>query len=147
AGRGGLARSPRRSSLGRGPRRRTPPRLGRGHRGAHRAPARPRHRHRAAARMRMPAEAWRRNQIVMTAVTFVVFTGFAFVLPFLPIYVRELGVRGEEDVAQWAGVLIGVAPLLAGLLAPVWGRLADRYGQKRMAVRALLSYVVIMVLS
>jgi MFS transporter, DHA1 family, multidrug resistance protein len=94
-----------------------------------------------------PAEAWRRNQLVMTAVVFVVFTGFAFVLPFLPLYVRELGVHGEEQVAQWAGVLIGVAPLLAGLLAPVWGRLADRYGQKRMAVRALLSYVVLMVLS
>jgi DHA1 family multidrug resistance protein-like MFS transporter len=83
----------------------------------------------------------------MTAVVFVVFTGFAFVLPFLPLYVRELGVRDEEDVAQWAGVLIGIAPLLAGLLAPVWGRLADRHGQKRMAVRALLSYVVLMVLS
>lgn len=95
----------------------------------------------------VPAEAWRRNQLVMTAVVFVVFTGFAFVLPFLPLYVRELGVHGEEQVAQWAGVLIGVAPLLAGLLAPVWGRLADRYGQKRMAVRALLSYVVLMVLS
>jgi DHA1 family multidrug resistance protein-like MFS transporter len=95
----------------------------------------------------VPAEPWRRNQLVMTAVVFVVFTGFAFVLPFLPLYVRELGVEGEQEVAQWAGVLIGVAPLLAGLLAPLWGRLADRYGQKRMAVRALLSYVVLMVLT
>ena len=93
------------------------------------------------------AEPWRRNQLAVTAVVFVVFTGFAFVLPFLPLYVRELGVRGEEDVARWAGVLIGVAPLLAGLLAPVWGRLADRYGQKKMAVRALVSYVALLALS
>ena len=71
--------------------------------------------------------------------------GFAFPA-FLPLY-GVVGVHGEEQVAQWAGVLIGVAPLLSGLLAPVWGRLADRYGQKRMAVRALLSYVVLMVLS
>lgn len=97
--------------------------------------------------MPLAAEPWRRNQMVMTAVVFVVFTGFAFVLPFLPLYVRELGVEDETQVAQWAGVLIGVAPLLAGLLAPVWGRLADRYGQKRMAVRALLSYVVLMALT
>jgi DHA1 family multidrug resistance protein-like MFS transporter len=83
----------------------------------------------------------------MTAVVFVVFTGFAFVLPFLPLYVRELGVTEEEKVARWAGLLIGIAPLLAGLLAPVWGRLADRHGQKPMAVRALLSYVVLLVLS
>ncbi len=83
----------------------------------------------------------------MVATVFVVFTGFAFVLPFLPLYVRQLGVRGEERVALWAGVLIGVAPLLAGLMSPVWGRLADRHGPKRMAIRALASYVVLLVLS
>jgi len=95
----------------------------------------------------LPAEPWRRNQYVMTATVFVVFTGFAFVLPFLPLYVRELGVRDDQRAALWAGVLIGVAPLLAGLLAPVWGRLADRYGQKRMAVRALFSYVILLALT
>ena len=92
-------------------------------------------------------EPWQRNQYVMVAVVFVVFTAFAFVLPFLPLYVRQLGVRDEGSVALWAGVLIGIAPLLAGLLAPVWGRLADRYGQKRMAARALASYVVLLLLS
>jgi MFS transporter, DHA1 family, multidrug resistance protein len=95
----------------------------------------------------LPPETWRRNQWVMTAVVFVVFTGFAFVIPFLPLYVRQLGVQDEKHVALWGGVLIGVAPLLAGLLAPVWGRLGDRYGQKRMAVRALVSYMVLLVLS
>ena len=39
------------------------------------------------------------------------------------------------------------APLLAGLLAPVWGRLADRHGHKGVAVTALVSYVVILALS
>ena len=95
----------------------------------------------------LPREQWRRNQLVVTAVVFMVFTGFAFVLPFLPLYVRQLGVRTEEGAALWAGVLIGVAPLLAGLLAPVWGRLGDRYGQKPMAVRALVSYVILLALS
>lgn len=95
----------------------------------------------------LPAEPWRRNQYVMTATVFVVFTGFAFVLPFLPLYVRQLGVRDDDAVALWGGVLIGVAPLLAGLLAPVWGRLGDRYGQRRMAVRALFSYVILLALT
>jgi len=96
---------------------------------------------------RVPAEAWRRNQLVMTAAVFGVYTGFAFVLPFLPLYVRELGVTDEGDVALWAGLLILVAPLLAGLLAPVWGRWADRHGQKRTALRALGAYVVLLALS
>jgi DHA1 family multidrug resistance protein-like MFS transporter len=78
---------------------------------------------------------------------FVVFTGFAFLLPFLPLYVRDLGVRRDEDAALWAGVLIGVSPLLAGLLAPAWGHLADRHGHKRTATAALAAYVVILLLS
>ena len=95
----------------------------------------------------LPAEPWRRNQWVMAATVFVVFSGFAFVLPFLPLYVRDLGVAEEERVALWAGVLIGVSPLLAGLVAPYWGRLADRHGAKRIALVALGSYVVLLVLS
>jgi DHA1 family multidrug resistance protein-like MFS transporter len=92
-------------------------------------------------------EAWERNQYVMTAVVFVVFTGFAFVLPFLPLFVRDLGIGDKEEAVLWAGILIGVSPLLAGLLAPVWGRLADRHGQRRMALRALVSYVALLALS
>ncbi len=94
--------------------------------------------------MNLPA--WRRNQYTMTAVVFAVYTGFAFVLPFISLYVQALGVRGERNVATWAGVLIGTTPLLAALLAPIWGRLADRYGQKRVAIRALSSYVVLVLL-
>src|SRR5206468_245492 len=95
----------------------------------------------------LPREAWRRNQLVVCVAVFMVFMGFAFVLPFLPLYVRDLGVSSDEAAATWAGVLIGIAPLLAGLLAPVWGRLGDRYGQKPMAVRALVSYVILLALS
>jgi DHA1 family multidrug resistance protein-like MFS transporter len=95
-----------------------------------------------------PKDAARRNLLVTVAMVFAVFTGFAFVLPFLPLFVvRELGVAEPETAALWAGVLIGVAPLLAGLLAPVWGRLADRHGQKGIAVKALVAYVVLLALS
>jgi DHA1 family multidrug resistance protein-like MFS transporter len=89
----------------------------------------------------------RRNLLVTVAMVFAVFTGFAFVLPFLPLYVRELGIAEPERAALWAGVLIGVAPLVAGLLAPAWGRLADRHGHKGIAVKALVAYVVLLALS
>ena len=89
----------------------------------------------------------RRNLLVTVAMVFAVFTGFAFVLPFLPLYVAQLGVREPGDAASWAGLLIGVSPLLAGLLAPAWGRLADRHGHKRIAATALVSYAVMLALS
>ena len=132
---------PARAARGRGAGRRAPPRLVRRHRGPHRAPARARHRRPSGCShdRRLPAEPWRRNQLVMTAVVFVVFTGFAFVLPFLPLYVRELGVHDEEQVAQWAGVLIGVAPAArgapgAGLGAPRRPLRPEADGRARAAV-------------
>ncbi len=71
--------------------------------------------------------------------TFAAFLGLGFVLPFLPLFVQELGVQDPVDAAQWAGFLIGVGPLLAGLLAPFWGGLADRHGYKRVALLALVA--------
>lgn len=94
-----------------------------------------------------PPDNWRRNLLLLAAVVFSVYTGFAFVMPFLPLYVRQLGVRDDGATVLWAGVLIGVAPLLAGLMAPVWGRLAERFGHKRMALLALGGYTVLLLLS
>jgi len=78
-----------------------------------------------------------RNANVAAIMTFAAFLGLGFALPFLPLFVQELGVQDPVDAAQWAGVLIGVGPLLAGLLAPFWGGLADRHGYKRIALLAL----------
>jgi len=78
-----------------------------------------------------------RNANVAAVMTFAAFLGLGFALPFLPLFVQELGVADPKDAAQWAGVLIGVGPLLAGLLAPFWGGLADRHGYKRIALLAL----------
>jgi DHA1 family multidrug resistance protein-like MFS transporter len=55
-------------------------------------------------------------------------------------------VRESSTAALWAGVLIGIAPLIAGVLAPVWGRLADRQGHKGVVVKALASYVFLLAL-
>ncbi len=97
--------------------------------------------------MTVSAPLARRNRLVTVAMVFAVFTGFAFVLPFLPLFVRELGARKPEEAALWAGVLIGVGPLIAGLLAPLWGRLADRHGHKPIVVKALVAYVILLVLT
>jgi DHA1 family multidrug resistance protein-like MFS transporter len=88
-----------------------------------------------------------RNLYVLGATVFVVYTGFAFVLPFLPIYLGELGVSDEAMAARWAGLLIGVAPLLAGVLGPFWGRLGDRYGPKRVIIVALWASALFVALS
>ncbi|MDP9372243.1 MAG: MFS transporter, partial [Chloroflexota bacterium] len=93
-----------------------------------------------------PEDEWRRNLYVVMVAVFASFTGFTFVMPFLPLYITQLGVTDPGDAALWSGVIFGVSPLLSGLLAPAWGRMAERYGRKRMMQRALGTFTVLIAL-
>lgn len=91
----------------------------------------------------VPDSTWRWNLYVVMVAVFVSFTGFTFVMPFLPLYITELGVRDPGEAALWSGALFGISPLLAGLLAPVWATVAERSGRKAMMQRALGAFVVL----
>lgn len=87
---------------------------------------------------------WRRNLFAVTAASFIGFTGFTLVMPFLPLYFRQLGVSDVGEIALWSGLSLGVTPAVTALMAPFWGRLADRMGRKIMVERSLASFVVVM---
>jgi MFS family permease len=89
-------------------------------------------------------EPWRRNLAVCVFGSFSTLLAMTLMLPFLPYYVAELGVRGHAAVVQWSGVAFGATFLTAGLAAPLWGRLGDRYGRKPMLVRASFGMAVTM---
>ena len=90
------------------------------------------------------SRSWRRNQLAITAASFMGFTGFTIVMPFLPLYIHQLGAQDEGEIAMWAGLSLGVTPAVTALLGPWWGRVADRFGRKLMVVRSLVSFVIIM---
>ena len=87
---------------------------------------------------------WRRNQFAVIAASFVGFTGFTLVMPFLPFYIAQLGVTDVGEVAMWTGLCLGVTPAVTAVLSPLWGRVADRFGRKLLVERSLVSFVVIM---
>ena len=87
---------------------------------------------------------WKRNQAAVTAAAFVGFTGFTLVMPFLPLYIRELGVTDVGEIALWTGVTLGASPAIAALTAPLWGRVGDRFGNKLLVQRSLVSFIVVM---
>jgi len=73
------------------------------------------------------------------------FTGFTLVMPFLPLFIGQLGVTDVGQIAMWTGLSLGVTPALTALLAPAWGRLGDRYGRKIMVERSMVSFVVVFI--
>ena len=87
---------------------------------------------------------WRRNLFAVTAASFIGFTGFTLVMPFLPLYFQQLGVTDVGEIALWSGLSLGVTPAITALMAPLWGRLADRVGRKIMIERSLVSFVIVM---
>jgi DHA1 family multidrug resistance protein-like MFS transporter len=89
---------------------------------------------------------FRRNQIALVAAAFVGFTGFTLVMPFLALYMRELGLTETGEIALWTGVTLGVTPAVTAFCAPLWGRVGDRFGNKLLVQRSLASCVVVMAL-
>jgi DHA1 family multidrug resistance protein-like MFS transporter len=87
---------------------------------------------------------WKKNLFAVTAASFIGFTGFTLVMPFLPLYFQSLGVQDVGEIALWSGLSLGVTPAITALMAPLWGRLADRVGRKIMVERSLVSFVVVM---
>jgi MFS family permease len=91
-------------------------------------------------------DTWRRNQVAVTAASFVGFTGFTLVMPFLASYFQQLGVTDRGDAALWTGATLGVTPAVVAICAPLWGRVGDRFGNKLLLQRSLISCVVVMAL-
>lgn len=91
---------------------------------------------RAVARRVAPGEG--------TAVTLTIATGalvasmsMNFWIPFLPLFLKEIGARSDANALFWVGIATtsqGIARLASG---PLWGILSDRVGRKMMYIRAL----------
>lgn len=91
-------------------------------------------------------DAWKRTlTITAVAQTFSI-VGFNFVVPFLPLYIQRLGVRGVDQITLWAALLSGGTAICMAVAAPIWGVLADRHGRKIMVARAAISAAVLITL-
>jgi DHA1 family multidrug resistance protein-like MFS transporter len=70
-------------------------------------------------------------------------TAFMFVVPFMPLYVQQLGVEDAGNAAAWAGFINGASGASMAVVAPLWGKLSDRLGRKLMLLRATLAAAVV----
>jgi MFS family permease len=87
---------------------------------------------------------WKRNLAVCFFGSISTIVAMTLLLPFLPLYVEQLGVTDHAAIVQWSGIAYGATFFTAALTAPLWGRLADRYGRKLMLIRASLGMAIAM---
>ncbi len=73
---------------------------------------------------------------ILTANVVMMAAGYTMLIPFLPMYLmNELGVSAD-DVKMWNGAIFSITFLIGGIMAPIWGKMADTKGKKMMAMRA-----------
>ncbi|HYB94589.1 MAG TPA: MFS transporter [Vicinamibacterales bacterium] len=84
----------------------------------------------------------RRNILAAAAAGGIGFTGFTLVMPFLPLYIAELGTTDVGEIAMWTGLTLGATPTVTAISAPFWGRVGDKYGTKLLVIRSLTAFIL-----
>lgn len=79
-------------------------------------------------------ESWKKNLWILWFGSFIVSSSFSMVIPFLPLFLIELGV--DSHLEMWSGALFSAAFLAGALSSPFWGAVGDKYGRKPMIIRA-----------
>lgn len=77
---------------------------------------------------------YQKNLAVLWIATFLAAASFQQVIPFLPLFLQELGVT--THLTLWAGVVAAASNMTAIFFQPFWGRVADQHGRKLMMIRA-----------
>ena len=89
---------------------------------------------------------WKRNLTIAWIGCFLTGAAFSLVMPFLPLYVEQLGVTGHSQLNMWSGLVFSVTFLFSAIASPFWGGLADRKGRKIMLLRSALGMSIVMVM-
>lgn len=87
---------------------------------------------------------WKRTLYLVWCIQILSLMSFSFGLPFLPYYIQDLGVTDPDKLRLFTGILSSAPAIGMGIMAPIWGMVADRYGKKLMLLRAMISASVIL---
>lgn len=101
---------------------------------------------RAFTPIAMPPTAWKANLAALFVAQLCAMIAFSFVFPFVPLYVRALGVADNAAAARWSGVISAASAITMAIAQPIWGNLADRYGRRVMVLRSIAAASVTLAL-
>ncbi|WP_212927204.1 MFS transporter [Oceanobacillus sp. J11TS1] len=74
----------------------------------------------------------------MWLANFFVSGSMTMVVPFISLYIQSMGNFSESYVQTWSGLTFAVTFVSAFIFAPIWGRIGDRFGRKKLMVMSAL---------
>ena len=79
---------------------------------------------------------WKHVLVILVCNILFMSSSYTMLIPFLPMYLtEELGVN-HNDVNMWSGIVCSSTFVVAAIMAPIWGKLADTKGKRLMAIRS-----------
>lgn len=91
-------------------------------------------------------EIWKRNLIVCWFGAFITAIGLSQIAPFLPVYIKNLGITNPDTIDIFSGICFGITFLMSAIVSPIWAKLSDKHGRKPMLLRASIGMAVIIFL-
>jgi MFS family permease len=87
---------------------------------------------------------WKLNLGVLWIGNFLVMSGMTMIMPFLPLYIQEMGITDPHQVAFWSGIIFAGNFVTSFIFQPLWGKVADRHGRKMMLLRSGFGMGIVM---
>lgn len=85
---------------------------------------------------------FKKNLYILWVAQFFAMAGLSSIVPFLPLFIRDLGVSDINETAKWSGWVFSAPFIISFFITPIWGSLGDRYGRKLMLMRAVFGLAI-----
>lgn len=85
---------------------------------------------------------WQRNLYALWLGNFITGAGASMSLPFLPLFISEMGNFPKWELTLYAGLAFSGTFLSQAIVSPFWGKLADKTGRKPMLMRAAIGMTI-----
>ncbi|MBG9586419.1 MFS transporter [Cytobacillus firmus] len=76
----------------------------------------------------------KRNLMIMWFANFFVAGSMTMVLPFISLYIESFGDHSPTYVQHWSGWTFAITFVTAFLFSPVWGRIGDLFGRRKILI-------------
>lgn len=83
---------------------------------------------------------WKKNLIAIGLSQFIYRLGTRSLIPFLPLFIHDLGKTNFENTALWSGWIFAAPFIVSFFSTPLWGSFGDRFGRKLMMLLAIFGF-------